>query len=434
MLDRALRRQIIEWIQREVVPALGCTEPVAVALATAKSKEELGIVPQSIEVFVSGNIYKNGMGVGIPGTGMAGLDIAAGLGALCGRSEDGLEVLKHVNTRALNAAKKMMDDKKIKIRVKEGTDSLYVESIARAGKSICRTIISHRHTHIVLVEKNGKILFQADKAAEKKDQPHENGLDLSVEKIIEFADQSPIDELTFILEGVALNSAISQEGLTGKYGLKTGKTIRQSIKKKRIADDLASHAMSLTAAASDARMGGCSLPVMSNSGSGNQGITTIMPVVAVAEKMNSDRERLVRALILSNLIAIYIKQFVGQLTALCGVLTASTGAACGVCYLLGGTAEQIGGTIKNMGAGITGMICDGAKPGCALKVSSGVSTAVYCALLALEGHYADAADGIISEDVEQTVRNIGELARKGMLETDRHIIQTMISDKENRDA
>lgn len=210
MLDRALRRQIREWIQKEVVPALGCSEPVAVALATARSREALGIVPQSIEVFVTGNIYKNGMGVGIPGTGMAGLDIAAGLGALCGRSEDGLEVLKHVDTRALNAARKMMDDKKIKIRVKEVTDSLYVESITKAGRSICRTIISHRHTHIVLVEKNGKILFQADKAAKNKDQPHENGLDLSVEKIIEFADQSPIDELTFILEGVKLNSAISQ--------------------------------------------------------------------------------------------------------------------------------------------------------------------------------------------------------------------------------
>ncbi len=185
--------------------------------------------------------------------------------------------------------------------------------------------------------------------------------------------------------------------------------------------------MSFTAAASDARMAGSSLPVMSNSGSGNQGITTILPVVAVARKIHADEEKLIRALILSNLMAIYIKQFVGQLTALCGILTASMGAACGICYLLGGTVTQIGGTINNMAASITGMICDGAKQGCALKVSAGVSSAVYCALLAMEGSFVAHTDGIIAEDVDQTVKNIGELATKGMLETDRYILETMIS-------
>jgi L-cysteine desulfidase len=316
------------------------------------------------------------------------------------------------------------------VKIKKATDNLYVESVVRSDdKQICRTIISHRHTHIVLVEKNKETVFKADLSHDRSDSAKTADTGLSVEHIIEFADQAPLEEIDFIYEGVALNMAMAKEGLSGKYGLKTGKTIQQSIKNKRISDDFASHAMSLTAAASDARMGGCQLPVMSNSGSGNQGITAIMPVVAVAQKMNADRETLIRALILSNLMAIYIKSFVGQLTALCGVLTASTGAACGICYLLGGTSEQIGGTIQNMAASITGMICDGAKPGCALKVSSGVSAAVYCALLALEGHHADQVDGIINQDIEKTVRNIGALARKGMIQTDRHIIKTLSAEQ-----
>ncbi|MFH2091971.1 MAG: L-serine ammonia-lyase, iron-sulfur-dependent, subunit alpha [Pseudomonadota bacterium] len=431
MLGKNQRQQIIDLINKEVVPALGCTEPVAVALATARSREVLEIFPKTIDVLVSGNIYKNGMGVGIPGTGMAGLDIAAALGAVCGQSKDGLEVLKSVDAKSLAQARQMVLDKKINISVKEGTDNLYVESIARSGDQICRTIISHRHTQIVLVEKNGCIVFQSDQTVKNSDKPQEQETLLSVKTIIEFSRTTPIKEIAFIMEGVSLNSAISKEGMTGKYGLKTGKTIQQSIQNKRVADDLVSHAMSVTAAASDARMDGCNLPVMSNSGSGNQGITTIMPVVAVAERIHAPQETLIRALILSNLMAIYIKQFVGQLTALCGILTASIGAACGICYLLGGNPEQIGGTIKNMGASITGMICDGAKPGCALKVSSGVSSAVYCALLALEGHYADDMDGIICHDVERTVRNIGALATKGMVETDRHIIRTLISDRKD---
>ena len=426
MLKADERHKIIALINCEVIPALGCTEPVAVALATARSREVLGDFPETIEVFVSGNIYKNGMGVGIPGTGMIGLPIAAALGAVCGNSKDGLEVLKQVNDKHLEAARRMVDEKQVDISVKDGTDNLYVESICKAKDHTCRTIISHRHTNIIYVEKNGKPVFRGFDAHSDTEKP-ETKINLSVAKIYEFANQTPLDEIKFILEGVKLNEAISKEGLTGKYGLRTGMTIQKNITRKFIADDLASYAMSLTAAASDARMDGCTLPVMSNSGSGNQGITTILPVVAVAQKTGASDEKLIRALILSNLMAIYIKQSVGQLTALCGILTASTGAACGICYLLGGNLDQIGGTIKNMAASITGMICDGAKQGCSLKVSAGVSSAVYCALLAIEGSYATHTDGIIAEDVDQTVRNIGDLATKGMLETDRHIINTMIS-------
>jgi L-cysteine desulfidase len=425
MLDKEERQKILELINREVVPALGCTEPVAVALATAKSREVLKGLPESIEVFVSGNIYKNGMGVGIPGTGMVGLPIAAALGAVCGRSKDGLEVLKQVNDEHLETAKKMLEEKKVVIRVKEGTDQLYVESILIKGPHKTRTIISHRHTNIIYVEKDGETIFHGGKTFTEAEMPAAHPF-LSVAKVVEFADTTPLEEIRFILEGARLNEAVSDQGMTGDFGLKTGLTIQKNIKRKFIADDLVSYAMSLSAAASDARMDGSILPVMSNSGSGNQGITTILPVVAVARKIGAGEEKLIRALILSNLMAIYIKEFVGQLTALCGILTASTGASCGICYLLGGTLKEISGTINNMAASITGMICDGAKQGCALKVSAGVSSAVYCALLAMEGSFVAHTDGIISKDVDQTVRNIGELATKGMLETDRHILKTMI--------
>jgi len=426
MLNKAERQEIIALINREVIPALGCTEPVAVALATAKAREVLGQAPETIQVFVSSNICKNGMGVGIPGTGMVGLPIAAALGAVCGNSADGLEVLKQVNDENLKKARVMVDEKRVEIKVKDGTDKLYIESICRTCDHTCRVIISHRHTNIIYVEKDGNVVWQKLETDLVTSIP-DITINLCVAMVVEFASQTPLDEIRFILEGVKLNKAVSKEGMTGKYGLKTGMTIQTNITRKFIADDLVSHAMSLTAAASDARMDGCTLPVMSNSGSGNQGITTILPVVAVAQKTGSSEEKLIRALILSNLMAIYIKQYIGQLTALCGILTAATGAACGVCYLLGGNLDQIGGTIKNMAASITGMICDGAKQGCALKVSAGVSSAVYCALLAIEGSYATQTDGIIDEDVDQTIKNIGELATKGMLETDRHIINTMIS-------
>ncbi|RLB94325.1 MAG: serine dehydratase subunit alpha family protein [Deltaproteobacteria bacterium] len=426
MLDKDEQQEIIALINKEVIPALGCTEPVSVALATARSREVLGDVPEKIQVFVSGNVYKNGMGVGIPGTGMVGLPIAAALGAVCGNSEDGLEVLKQVNSKYLETAHQMVDEKQVEIRIKEGTDNLYIESICRAEGHTCRTIISHRHTNIIYVEKDGKVIFHGHQISYARENP-DTKINLCVAKVYEFASTTPLDEIRFILEGARLNEAVSKEGMTGKYGLKTGITIQANIMRKFIADDLVSHAMSLAAAASDARMDGCALPVMSNSGSGNQGITAILPIVAVAQKTNASEEKLIRALILSNLMAIYIKQYIGQLTALCGILTAAMGAACGVCYLLGGNLDQIGGTIKNMAASITGMICDGAKQGCALKVSAGVSSAIYCALLAIEGSYATKTDGIIAGDVDQTVKNIGELATKGMLETDRYILNTMIS-------
>ncbi len=239
MSDKEERQKIIDLIQREVVPALGCTEPVAVALATARSREAIGEFPESIEVLVSGNIYKNGMGAGIPGTGMVGLPIAAALGAVCGRSKEGLEVLKSVNAQCLETAKKLVEEKKVVIRVKEGTDQLYVESILKQGPHKSRVIISHRHTHIIYVEKDGETVFHAGERFSHEEMPSAHPF-LCVSKVVEFADTAPLDEIRFILEGARLNEAVSDQGMTGNFGLKTGLTIQKNIKRKFIADDLAS--------------------------------------------------------------------------------------------------------------------------------------------------------------------------------------------------
>lgn len=418
-------QQIINLIRQEVVPALGCTEPVACALACAKATEVLCEVPDRIQVKVSGNIFKNGMGVGIPGTGMTGLPIAAVLGAICGKSEYGLEVLKDVNDTFLCRAKKMLQEGRVEILVKEDApDNLYCEAFCFKGANCSHVEIAYKHTNFTLVEKNGKILFQQELKVDEGDKESEK-IQLSVARIFEFATTAPLADLEFIMRGVELNTAISQVGLNHEYGLQIGKKMKENIKKGILADDLLTHVLALTAAASDARMAGCTKPVMTNSGSGNQGITVTMPVVAAAHKLKSTHEKLVRALIISNLISIHIHSFLGHLSALCGICLAGTGAACGITYLMGGEQKELEYAIKNMAGNITGMICDGAKLGCALKVSSGVTSAVQAALLSIDG-IQTGNDGIVEEDIEKTIHNIGRIGCEGMLETDRVILKTML--------
>ncbi|MFA8433319.1 MAG: serine dehydratase subunit alpha family protein [Marinifilaceae bacterium] len=425
MTNPISNQQIINLIRQEVVPALGCTEPVACALACAKATEILGVQPDRIEVFVSGNIYKNGMGVGIPGTGMTGLPIAAALGSVCGKPEYELEVLKDVNEEYLAQAKEMLNQEQVCIRVKENCeDNLYAEAFCYHGEDCVHVEIINKHTNIILVEKNGEIIFRKEEKQKETSQKQEK-IELSISRIFEFATTAPLKDIEFIMEAVDMNTAISKVGLTHSFGLQIGKKIRENIAKGILSDDLLSHVLCLTAAASDARMAGCTKPVMTNSGSGNQGITVTMPVVAAAEKLNSSHEQLVRALILSNLVSIHIHSFLGHLSALCGICLAGTGAACGIAYLMGGEEKELEYTIKNMAGNITGMICDGAKLGCALKVSSGVTAAVQAALLALDG-IQTGNDGIVEEDIEKTIRNIGVIGCEGMLETDRVILKTML--------
>ena len=437
--------EIIGLIRKEVKPALGCTEPIAVALAVAKAMEILqekcpSLHPEwrmkenySIRIEVSGNILKNGMGVGIPGTGMVGLHIAAALGAVCGKSEYGLEVLHDLDEQAIDRAKGLNEAKAVMVALAETTHKLYAKAIVttegRDGAShSASALIMDDHDKIVETRFDDVVLKAETSAVTSGKCEEKTTLDyaLTVREILEFASEVDFEEIRFILESKTLNLALAEEGLTGKYGLSVGHCISLSSNKEVFGDDFLSYAMSLTAAASDARMAGCTLAAMSNSGSGNQGITVTMPVIAYSLRYNSSDEELARALVLSHLIAIHIKGYLGKLSALCGCVIASTGAACGLVYLRGGDYEQICSAIKNMIGNITGMVCDGAKEGCAMKVASGVSCALQSAVLAREGICISAHDGIIENDIEKTIQNLGRIGSVGMQNTDSMILDIMV--------
>lgn len=421
---QATDEQIISILKLETIPALGCTEPVACALACARCKEELGDVPDHIDVYVSGNIYKNGMGVGIPGTGMVGLPIAAALGAVCGKTEYGLEVLKEVSEKDnLQRAKALVDNKAVFIHLQENApDKLYAEAVCKKGENTVKTVIVHGHTNIVLVEKNGKTVFSKDGAGEQT--KGEERAELSLKRIWDFVHEIDAEKIAFLLEGAEMNKAISDAGLKGEFGLQIGRTLKENIEKGVLADDFLNRVLIRATAASDARMDGCEKPVMTNSGSGNQGITVYLPVVVAAEQFGCSREQLIRALAMSNLVAAHIHYYMGHLSALCGIMIAATGAASAITWLMGGSFEQVVNTIKTMSSNLTGMMCDGAKQGCALKVYSGSSAAVQAALLSMKG-IKTRNDGIVEEDIEKTIRNIGKIGSVGMEQTDRTILDIM---------
>lgn len=427
--------EIITLIKREVKPALGCTEPIAVSLAVARANEALekaGFKCDRIVAEVSANILKNGMGVGVPGTGMVGLHIAAALGVTCGKSSYKLEVLRDLNEESTADAKQMLADNKVDIKLSHTKKKLYIAARCISGEHTAEAIIQDNHDSIVKVTLDGVVVFEP-KPAEGSDggengNQMENTLDfkLSVKEIWKFANQVPFEDIEFILDSVTMNRALAKEGLENKYGLQVGRTIQDNVHKNIFGSGLLTYSMAVTAAASDARMAGCTLPAMSNSGSGNQGITVTMPVIAAADKLGSSQEELARALVLSHLIAIHIKGYLGKLSALCGCVIASTGASCGIVYLRNGNFEQVTYAIKNMIGNITGMVCDGAKVGCALKVASGVSSAVQSSILALDNICISENDGIIEKDIEKTIRNLGSIGSVGMKTTDDMILDIMV--------
>lgn len=425
MIAKAERERIIALIQREVVPAIGCTEPVAVALCVAKATEVLGKCPETITARLSANILKNAMGVGIPGTGMIGLPIAIALGALKGKSEYGLEVLKDITPESVEKGKQMIAGQGIKIELKDGIEEkLYIEVVCSAGGDEATVIISGGHTNFVYAERNGQILFDhRTKAGAEADT---EDVELNLNKVYDFATTAPLDEIRFILEAKRLNKVAAERSLAGSYGHELGKTLRESRSEKHLmGDSTFTHILSYTSAACDARMAGAMIPVMSNSGSGNQGIAATMPVVVYAEDNQKTEEELIRALILSHLTVIYIKQSLGRLSALCGCVVAATGSSCGITYLMGGTYEQVAYAVKNMIANLTGIICDGAKPSCALKLTSGVSTAVLSAILAMEQKCVTSVEGIIEDDVDLSIRNLTRIGSEGMNETDKMVLDIM---------
>lgn len=433
MLELKERQEIIALIHREVVPAMGCTEPMAVSLCVAKATELLGEKPVHIEVLLSGNILKNAMGVGIPGTGMIGLPIAIALGALIGRSEYGLEVLRDVTPEAVEEGKKYMAEERIRIGLKpEISEKLYIEVTVTGQEGTAATaVIAHDHTRFIRLVQGTQVLLDTPLSEGEEQEELQQDKELTLRKVYEFATTTPIGELQFIDQARVLNEKASQEALKGNYGHSLGKTLSRPLGKGIMGESIFSHILSATSSACDARMAGAPIPVMSNSGSGNQGISCTMPVVVFARENHNTEEELTRALALSHLTAIYIKQSLGKLSALCGCVVASTGSACGITYLMGGCYQQVAYSVKNMIANLAGMVCDGAKPSCALKVTSGVSTAVLSAMLAIQNTHVTNAEGLIEEDVDRCIHNLTRIGARGMNETDHMVLEIMTS-KEKR--
>ena len=424
MLSKDMREAIVAMIKREVVPAIGCTEPIAVSLCVARATELLGSLPEKITARLSANILKNAMGVGIPATGMIGLPIAIALGALVGRSEYELEVLKDADDNAVARGKQYIDEDRIAIELKKGiSEKLYVEIEAVAGEHRAVAVISGGHTNFVYLALDGEVL--CDNRVATAEVESEDGVVLSLRKVYDFAMTAPLEEIEFIEESMRLNKAAAESAFAGDYGHALGKMLRRDREIKIRGDSVFSRILSYTASACDARMGGAKVPVMSNSGSGNQGITATLPVVVYGEECGATREQMIRALTLSHLTVIYIKQSLGRLSALCGCVVAASGSSCGITYLMGGGYEEVAIAVKNMIANLTGMICDGAKPSCALKLASGVSTAVLSAMMAMEGRCVSKLEGIIDEDVDRSIQNLTAIGREGMNYTDELILDIM---------
>lgn len=425
-IDNHERQQIINLVKREVVPAVGCTEPIAVSLCVAKATETLGCVPQKIDVLLSANILKNAMGVGIPGTNMIGLPIAVALGALAGKSEYNLEVLKDITPSDVERGKKMIEDKVININLKKDiNEKLYIEVNCQAGDDTACAIIAGSHTTFIHIAKNNDVLYQKQVSSNSHlatDEPV-----LNMRKVYKFATETPIDEISFILEAGRMNKSAAEQSLKGSYGHCLGKTLLGSQERRIMGNNVFSDILSYTSAACDARMAGAMIPVMSNSGSGNQGISATLPVVIYAEENVKTEEQLARALMLSSLTVIYMKQSLGRLSALCGCVVAATGSSCGITYLMGGSYQQICFAVKNMIANLTGMICDGAKPSCSMKVTSGASTALLSAMLAMEQRCVTDLEGIIDNDVDQCISNLTKIGSEGMSQTDELVLGIMTS-------
>ncbi|MBR3559234.1 MAG: serine dehydratase subunit alpha family protein [Bacteroidales bacterium] len=420
------RERIIALVKREVVPAIGCTEPMAVALAVAKAKEVLGCIPKQITVWLSTNMLKNAMGVGIPGTGMIGLPIAIALGALVGKSEYSLEVLKDLTPESVEQGKEYIAQGRIHIlRKKDTAEKLYIEVECHNGDDSVSVVISGAHTHFSRISKNGTPLLQDE--SQTSDSSFSDDLTLTMRMVYDFATTAPENDIHFILETAELNKRAAEMSLSNHYGHGLGRTIFMEPKCQFFGNGIYSKILSYTSAACDARMAGVKVPVMSNSGSGNQGIAATLPVWVFAKERLKTEEELARALMLSHLTVIYIKQSFGRLSPLCGCVVAATGSACGLTWLMGGSYEQIVYAVKNMIANITGMICDGAKPSCSLKVATGVSTAVLSSMLAIEDEVVTSAEGIIDDDVDQCVRNMADIGLLGMAATDNLVLDIMTS-------
>ena len=427
-----LGNRIIEILKREVVPAIGCTEPVSVALACAKARELLNNREvRYIEVLVSPNIYKNGLAVGVPNTGEVGLDIAGALGFVAGNSKKGLQVLSSIDKKEVELAKALLRNDKLLLDLKDTQEKVYVEVIAHGYRgNHSRVIIKNKHDEFVYLESEGEVIKDVLNIDISRKVEENNFYNTRIGSIIEEIEKISYEDLDFLLEGFNMNEKIATFGLENKSGMGVGYTLYKNIKKGILSDDIMNHAKMLTAAASDVRMSGVDMPVMSSNGSGNNGLTAILPIVAYQNKFPTSYERLARALAISHIMNSYVKYYIGRLSALCGCgVAAGVGAGAALTWLMGGNIVQIEGSIKNILGDISGMICDGAKVGCALKLSTSASVAVQGALLAMDNQIIPAGNGIVAETVEETIKNLHVLSTEGMKTADGAILSVMRKSK-----
>ena len=425
-------QQLLHLLRCEVVPAIGCTEPIAVALCVARAKELLGTEPDEIVVYLSKNVYKNALAVGIPNTGMTGLPIAIALGATVGKSEYMLEVLRDATPEAVAYAKDYMLRVPAQIHINyEAPSILYIHAEVCKGDLTAQATIMDEHTNFVPSPISNSSAGASDSHKVVSDSEASEPSNLNLRRVYDFAMEVDTNDITFLKEGAEMNTTAAETSFADQYGHGLGRLLRSTTlsatpeMKQLFGDTLFTKIISYTCGACDARMSGAMVQVMSNSGSGNQGISCSIPVYLYAKENNCSEEQTLRALALSNLTVIYIKQSLGRLSALCGCVVAATGSAAGITYLMGGNYEEITYAIKNMIANISGMICDGAKPGCALKVTSGVATAIFSAYLAMQHSYADSTEGIVEDDIDRTIRNLTRIGHDGMKVTDDLILDIM---------
>lgn len=428
MINRYEIQHILKLLRKEICPAVGCTEPMMVALACAKAREVLGCVPEKVSARLSAHVTKFAMGVGLPGTGgMVGIPAAMALGTLAGKVAQGMEVLKDVTPEEAEDARAFVKENRCSVKLTRSTfEKLYVEIEATAGDNSAKVIVAHEPTNFVYLALNGeKSLDKRDTLATEYDRRHES--ELSIRRIYEFATCCPLDELQFLLKGALRNKEVANLAFApdANYGLNLGKMLRGTFEERMLGQNAMPRIVCFTTAAADVRMSGAPVPVTTNSGSGNQGIVATMPVLTFAEEIQCTEAKLMRALAISHLTNIYIRQLLGSLSAHCGCVLAATGAACGITYLLGGDYEQITHSVKNQIAGATGMICDGCKASCVLKLASAVSQSFQSAMMAMEGIHVASTDGIIEDDVDKCLDNLASIGRDAMLEVDNVLINIM---------
>ncbi|HAT4313756.1 L-cysteine desulfidase family protein [Clostridium perfringens] len=425
-----MRELYLKTLKKEVVPSEGCTEPIAIAYAASIAAEHLKGEIKEVNIYLSKNVIKNALGVGIPGTGGVGIEIAAALGISIQKSYKKLTILSNFTEDELKKAKEIVDENIINIKQKNTNKALYIEVELLSETSKAKVIIEDTHTNVTLIECDDEIIM--DNNSEVSEDLEEDYKLFKIADIYNFAKEADFDDIKFILESAKMNEKVSEEGLKGDYGLQVGSKIIQKGNFNLFSNDASNKIIAASAAASDARMDGCAMPIMTTAGSGNQGIACSIPVAQTARLLDKSEEELARALVLSNLVTIRIKKHMGRLSPLCGAgIAGATGASCGITYLLGGNLENINYCINNMISDLSGMICDGAKETCALKIATGTNAAIQCANLAINGISATANDGIVAKDVEETIESIETLIQNGFKNVDDTILNIMLEKKKN---